>query len=219
MFMRSTTRAGLLAGAAALLLTTATAQAAGPDPSTVYVQSIRFDGTGCPAGSVGLSFANDRLTFTLIFDQFVASAGPGIDTSENRKTCDLALLLKAPVGWSWAVAGVDVRGFVSVPDPASGRISVEFQYPQTVNPAFYPALSTTFAGPIARDYLAHAETPPMQLDWSRCGGANTLRFRVTAEIVGGGAAPSQITADSIDGRIIQGSSMGGYRLVWQRCTS
>jgi hypothetical protein len=129
--------------------------------------------------------------------------------------------LKAPVGWSWAIAGADLRGYVQLPAQASARVSVQFQYPHTVNPTLYPPSSTTFAGPIAKDYLAHTETAPMRLNWSRCGGANTLRFRVTTEISAGDTQQGQITVDSIDGKIIQGDAgmSPGYHLVWQRCTS
>jgi hypothetical protein len=56
----------------------APAQAAGPDPSKVYIESIGYGGTSCPQGTVGQSISNDRTVATLIFDSFVASSGPTV---------------------------------------------------------------------------------------------------------------------------------------------
>jgi hypothetical protein len=52
----------------------ANAQLARPDPSQVYFRGITYGGSGCPQGSVGVSFSGDRTTFTAIFDSFVASS-------------------------------------------------------------------------------------------------------------------------------------------------
>ncbi|KAI8892107.1 hypothetical protein BC833DRAFT_626155, partial [Globomyces pollinis-pini] len=50
---------------------------AAPDQSQVFVQGITYGGTGCPQNTVSIAMAEDRKTFTLIFDQFVASSGAG----------------------------------------------------------------------------------------------------------------------------------------------
>ncbi|MGH9224732.1 MAG: DUF4360 domain-containing protein [Acidimicrobiales bacterium] len=77
------------------------AQAA-PDPDAFYVETLGYAGTGCPQGSVGQSFSDDRTTFTMIFDVFVASTGPGVPVSESRKDCQVDLSLHVPPGMAWA---------------------------------------------------------------------------------------------------------------------
>jgi len=72
----------LIAGLAA----PATVEAQGPDPNNPYIQSISYGGSGCPQGTIGHSFANDRLSFTLIFDQFIAYQGPNVPAANKRRS-------------------------------------------------------------------------------------------------------------------------------------
>src|SRR5690606_5732798 len=86
-----------------------------PNPREVYVHSISYGGSGCPQGSVGSSFSNDRKSFTLIFDSFVAYSGAGVPITEARKNCQLNINLRLPNGFSYSVASFDYRGYVSLP--------------------------------------------------------------------------------------------------------
>lgn len=92
----------------------------------MYVQSITYDGSGCPQGSVGSSFANDRQSFTLIFDQFVASMGPGVTRDEARKHCELDVELKSPDGWKWAVVETTARGYVQLPADVGAESQLQY---------------------------------------------------------------------------------------------
>ncbi len=60
------------------------------------IESIAYNGMGCPQGSVGQSFANDRQSLTLIFDQFVASTGVGVPEDEEVKECRIDLTMQTP---------------------------------------------------------------------------------------------------------------------------
>lgn len=196
--------------------------AQGPDPDSVYVQSITYEGSGCPQGSVGMSLANDRQSFTLIFDQFVASMGPGVSREEARKRCELDVELKAPDGWSWAVVETTARGYVQL--PADVRAESELQYSshegRHVNNGRLSE-DEEFRGPVSKDYLLTNTSPRTAINWSRCGGTNHLY--ITAEVslkARHGTTPqAQITMDSIDGKVQSGEleSRRGIQLVWQRC--
>jgi hypothetical protein len=105
----------LVLAALAVLIPAAVASAQAPNPNEVYVDSISYGGSGCPQGSVGSSFANDRKSFTLIFDSFVASQGPGVPITQNRKNCMVNLNLHVPGGWQFSIASVDYRGYVNLP--------------------------------------------------------------------------------------------------------
>lgn len=87
----------------------------GPNPGQVYVNGITYGGSGCPQGSVGVSFSPDRTTFTAIFDSFVASSGRGVPVTDQRKNCQVNLDLHYPQGWQYSIAEVDYRGFVALP--------------------------------------------------------------------------------------------------------
>jgi hypothetical protein len=89
--------------ATAVLGNTTSVSAAGPNPSQVYVQSISYGGSGCPQGTVGQSISDDRTTFTLIYDQYIASTGPGVPITESRKNCQLNVNLHVPQGWTFTI--------------------------------------------------------------------------------------------------------------------
>src|SRR3954463_5604665 len=93
--------ARLLLGAVLSLSAVASASAQNPDPSSPFFLSLRYSGSGCPQGTVGQSLSGDRQTFTLIFDNFVASKGPGVPITENRKNCLLVLSTHTPDGQMW----------------------------------------------------------------------------------------------------------------------
>ena len=223
--MRRLFRIGTIVGLSALVAAggiTTPSYAQAPDPDSVYVQSIRYEGTGCPQGSVGSSFANDRQSFTLVFDSFVASIGPGVAREEARKRCELDVDLKAPDGWSWAVVETTARGYVSL--PADVRAESQLQYSSHEGRhANNGRLSedAEFNGPVSKDYLLTNTSPRTAINWSRCGGTNHLY--ITAEVslkARHGTTPqAQITMDSIDGKVQIGEleSRRGIQLVWQRC--
>jgi hypothetical protein len=207
--------------ASALCCTSVVANAGGLAPSTVYVASITYEGSGCPSGSVGQSFSSDRTVFTLIFDQFTANAGPGVSAAESLKDCTLDLEMRAPPNWSWAILGVDTRGYIQLGSGLSAGVTTSFQLAHPIpKPLYTTEFDTPFDGPIAKDYLSRHEMPPMKIDWSQCGGTSNLLIQTTLRIDRGASSGSgQITADSIDGKIIQGDNAvsQGYHFVWRRC--
>ncbi len=161
---------------------------AAPDPSGAYIHSITYSGDGCPAGTVGQSLSNDRLNFTLIFDQFVASHPAG-DTS---KTCGLTFSVFVPAGTVDLSLELDARGYTQVNAYHStfSRLSTDGGADSLL----------MFEG-TARDYLNTVTD-------NRTSSACEDRYEavsVTARVSIGGALfiqdVSQITTDSIDGRL------------------
>jgi hypothetical protein len=183
--------------------------AAGPNPADVYVESISYGGTGCPQGTVAQSFSNDRTAFTLIFDSYIASTGPGLPITESRKACQLNVNLHVPQGWSFAIASVDYRGFVQLPAGATASQEATYYFSgQTVQ----SARTTNFVGPIARDYLVQDQVPLLSLVWSQCNAVRPLNIKSAVAIVAGSSQSAQITTDSIDGKV-----KTLFKLAWIRC--
>jgi hypothetical protein len=75
----------VLAGMAASGLSAASAWAVGPDPATVYVQSLAYDGSGCPQGTVGQSIGSDRTSSTLIFTASSRRPDPAFPPRRTRR--------------------------------------------------------------------------------------------------------------------------------------
>jgi len=184
-------------GAAVALLVFTSDASAQVDPNEVYVQAISYDGSGCPAGSVGQSMANDRQSFTLIFDTFVASKGPGVPVTESRKNCHLNVQLHVPNGFQYSISTVDYRGYVQLPAGVTATQSSTSHFSGFTKQV---TASTSFIGPVAKDYLNRDTMDFESVVWSPCGRPVPLNINAEVRLAGGTSA-AQITTDSIDGKV------------------
>lgn len=188
-----------------------TSSSIGPNPSQVYINSISYGGTGCPQGSVGDYISDDRQTFTLIFDSYVASIGPGVPATENRKNCQLNLDLQYPSGFQYSVFTTQFRGYAALDKGVSGLQKATYYFSGQADQV---SSQTTFTGPVSSDYAVSDSVPFTSTIWSPCGQALPLNInsqvRLTSSVSG---ATGLLTDDSIDGHIqfIVG-------IQWQKCT-
>jgi hypothetical protein len=188
------------------------ARANGPDPSDVYVESISYGGSGCPQGTVGQSISDDRTVFTLIYDQFVASRGPGVPLSESFKECDIHLNLHVPQGWQFSITGVDYRGYVQLPHGMTAHTSSLYFFENAVLDVAHT--QANFVGPVTRDYLTHASIGIESLVWSACNEVEPLVIKHNVRLHSGKSetGEGQITTDSIDGKVTH-----VFGIQWKRC--
>src|SRR4051812_3346761 len=93
-----------------------TALADVPPPGQVFIRNIAYGGNGCPQGSVSQLMSPDATAFTLLLDEYIAEMGPQVPRRDNRKSCQLAIDLIVPAGWSFSVATFDYRGYANL-DP------------------------------------------------------------------------------------------------------
>lgn len=204
----------IIAGAAVLSLATmaspAFAQSA-PDPSQVYIESMTYNGTGCPVGSVAVELAPDRTAFTMLFSEFVAQAGPGISPSQWRRNCQINFDLFVPSGWSYSVATVDFRGFVQLDPGVVGTQTATYYFSNQLQQASF---DTVFVGPKDQDYLIRDEVGVENLVWSRCGETRPANINTSVRVNNrqNPRGSGMMTTDSIDGQIKQ-----IFRIYWRRC--
>ena len=193
-----------------------TLRAAGPDPDTIYIKSMTYGGSGCPQGTVGTSFSDDRSVFTMIFDRFIAVLGNGAAAVDSRKNCVITLNLNAPAGTKWAVTSLDFRGFVELDTGVSATARREFFVPSGI-----VSTQTDFSGPTNKDYLLHDEQA-IKTDATTCGGSALLTVDTQVALTnvsGDASATGQITDDSVDGKF-EGSDVAppGFALILEPCT-
>jgi hypothetical protein len=118
--------------ATATAIPAAAASSVLPNPSQVSINSIIYGGTGCPQSSLGSFISADRQTFvpspyiangtwlilnlrfTLVFDEYVASIGPGVAVTESRKNCQLNIDLEYPSGFQYSIFSQVYRGYVEL---------------------------------------------------------------------------------------------------------
>ena len=73
-------------------------------------------------------FSGDRTTVTLIFDSYIASIGPGIAVTEQRKNCQLNVDITYPGGFQYSVLSADYRGYASLQKGVSGTLKSTYYF-------------------------------------------------------------------------------------------
>ena len=194
---------------ALLTLVSATAFADGPSNHEVYINSIAFAGTGCPAGTVAGNISEDAKAFTLLFDSYTAEAGPGILLNEGRKACQVNMDIHIPQGWQYSLFTVDTRGFLNL-EPGTSAVQQNRYYFQGALSG--PAYSSNFSGPRVGDYTARDTVGVASLVWSACGINRALNINTSVRVAASGGRRALATVDSLDGefKLL-------YGVQWRRC--
>jgi hypothetical protein len=168
-----------------------------------------YGGNGCPAGSASVTLAPDYKSLSIIFDQFVAEAGPASGRTIDRKSCNIAIPVNIPQGFSVSIIAIDYRGFVSLPDSfASAQFKAEYFLAGQRGPTF----TKPFFGPQDTDYLFTNKLGVQAVVWSACGAQVNLRVNASMMVKNTGFEDALATVDSADV-----SSGIIYQLQWRRC--
>ncbi|KAJ3412621.1 hypothetical protein HDV05_000432 [Chytridiales sp. JEL 0842] len=178
-----------------------------PDPSKVFIESLTYGGSGCPQGTVSRNFNPTKTAFTLIFDQYIASIGPGIPVAERRKNCNLNIGLRVPQGWQYSIATVDYRGYMDLSRGVRGTQSASYYFQGEIAQA---RKDTPFNGPQTRSYTIRDSFGLQSTVWSPCGAKANVNIASSIALTGSGTG--LLTTDSIDGKVAQ-----VYGLQWRRC--
>ena len=180
-----------------------------PDPSQVYVRSIIYAGSGCPAGTVASYVSPDSSTFDLMFDSFIAEAGPGVPLTESRKVCSINLDLTMPQGWSYSVHSAETRGFASLDAGTSAAQTNRYSFQGSTPSASFGSM---MSGPLAQDFTFMDRLGMTRQVWSPCGASRSLNLRVEASVKASGGRRALLTVNELEG----GYSLR-YFLSFKRC--
>jgi hypothetical protein len=72
--------------------------------------------------------SGDRTVMTLIFDSYIASIGPGIAVTEQRKNCQLNVDVQYPGGFQYSILSADYRGYSSIQKGVSGTLKSTYYF-------------------------------------------------------------------------------------------
>jgi hypothetical protein len=167
-----------------------------------------YGGNGCPAGTASVTLSQDAKSLSLIFDQFIVEAGGAFRTLE-RKSCNVAIPVHIPQGFSVSVVNVDYRGYVSLPAQASARMTAEYFLAGSVGPKF----DKMFLGKTDTDYQFSNVLNINAQVWSACGADTILRVNA-AMLVKTNRYNDQATA-TVDSADFKTGIL--YQLQWKRC--
>lgn len=181
----------------------------GPNPNQVQIQKIIYAGSGCPAGTVSELLAPDAKAFTLLFDSYVAEAGPEIPLSRSRVNCQIAVDLRFPQGWSYTLFDVDYRGYANLQSGTTGlqKTTYYFQGQRSA-----PSMQSLFRGPFNNDYHVKDTLGISAVAWSPCGMTRALNLNTQVRVTAPSGRQAVMTLDSIDGELTH-----IYGIRWRRC--
>jgi len=180
------------------------------DP-TLSIQSVQYKGSGCPQDSVDVSVNDDGSSFTVAYDAYKASVGPGIAPAEANKYCSLQLDVRVPQGWTFTVGTFDMTGFAELPDNVKGLQKAIFSYDWSEEAS---ASRVEFEGPLDQGYAAHDIMSLTPLPPRFCDGAVSLSVDTSIRISPGDgqAGQGQLSTQSPDGKVMQVIGVN-----WIRC--
>jgi hypothetical protein len=179
-----------------------------------------YGGNACPQGTMRVAFAPDFLSFSMLFDQFVAQVS-NTGAKRDVMACDVLLPVTIPAGQQMEITRVDFRGFVGLPDKSRAELHSVFNFRGPGGDRDKINLSYQFQGPVMDNYLISTDAMNSnngQTDVSEvspCGGNVVLRVATQLHLVSQvKGQDASVTLDSVDG-----SSHAIYYVNWKACTA
>ena len=185
---------------------TATAQNE-PAPGEVRISEVSYEGSGCTPGSAADMVSPDGRAFTLFFSDF------GITTEQHgvlRKQCRVAMTIEAPIGFEFALVGLDYRGYMDITKKAMLKFSSRMSFHN--GNGGQKIFDFKVKGPLADEFFFPVRTGD-QSKWSGCANRDRPMVLTTEAALQSATGPgSLVTLDSMDGEFSQ-----RYQLQWRRC--
>lgn len=171
--------------------------------------SPAYGGTGCPAGSASVTISPTEDAISVLFDSYIAEAGGMTGKRVDRKSCNLAIPVLVPQGYSVSIFQVDYRGFNSVPRGARNQFDVEYFFAGSRG----PMLRRAFVGPVNDSFSVGDTLIASALVWSGCGAS--VNLRINSSMMAMTNARNEQTLGMVDSADISNGIV--YHLQWQRC--
>ncbi len=191
--------------AALLALPLILAWTAGAHAQNLTLGDPAYGGTGCPQGTASAVIGPDGRTLSILYDAYVAEAGGTTGRSFDRRSCNLAIPLNVPSGFSVSVLTVDYRGFNGLPAGANSVFRVEYFFAGGRGPVF----QQSFSGPRTEDFFINNAIASV---WSSCGEDVILRTNSSIRVTttAGRQAVATVDTQDIASAIV-------FHLQWRRC--
>lgn len=181
-------------------------------PGRVSTGPASHSGNGCPQGTMRVTFAPDLLSFTVLYDQFVAQISAGQRGNRDVMNCDALIPIQLPDGMRMEITRVDFRGFAGLPAGARGLLHSILNFRGRGGDGDRINLRYQFDGPSMDNYLISTDALNEASETSPCGGTTVLRVGTQLSIVSPKQQNATLTLDSVDA-----SSHAIYYVNWRRC--
>ncbi|TID15989.1 gb [Venturia nashicola] len=182
-----------------------------PSPSGVFVKDIKYNGSGCPTGSVATQFSDNRKILTVVFNKYEANIGPKVLLrSDARKNCQLNLKLNYPSGFQYSVVGFITRGYADIDVGVTAEIGSIYYFsgqPQQLQSR------NKIEGPFHASYTKEDTVDVATAVWSPCDAQGLANINTDIRLVSqNSTSAGSLTVDSIDGKF---ETQFEYKLQWR----
>jgi hypothetical protein len=168
-----------------------------------------YGGNGCPAGTASAALSPDQKTLSILFDQYQVEAGRTSGRSLDRKSCNIAIPVHVPQGYSISLFKVDYRGFNSLPSGAHSRLNVNYFFAGQKGPVY----TKDFFGEQNQNYFLTNDIAAESTIWSPCGIDTNLR--VNSDLMVQSNNYGQQALSTVDSTDIKAGLI--YHVQWKRC--
>ena len=168
-----------------------------------------YGGTGCPRGTASATLSPDKKSLSILFDRYYAEAGRSAGKTIDRKTCNVAIPVHVPQGFSISIFKIDYRGFVSVPRGGQAKFNVEYFFAGSRGPSF----AKTFRGATEKEYLLTNKIGMGALVWTPCG--KSVNLRVNSSILARTNSRRTDVLATVDSADVTAGLI--YHVQWRRC--
>lgn len=143
-------------------------------------------GTGCPVGTVALTYSPDQSALSVLFDDFIVELTENNPERHALKQCNVSAILTAPAGQRIKIFNVDYRGFADVPETVAAEFRVRHELKDAGNRrggALFGGeleMAESFRGPFTDEFIVsetsvdadnrHRRGGHSNTRWSTCGG-------------------------------------------------
>jgi len=184
-----------------------------PPLDTIKVKDIKYNGSGCPQGSVASTFSDSGNIFTLIFNSYEANIGPNVaKRSDARKNCQLNLKLLYPPGFTFSVAGFITRGYADIDAGVTAEVGSIYYFS---GQSQQTSSRNTIQGPWHGSYTKEDNIKVGTAVWSPCGVEGAANINTDIRLVSQDSSKAgSLTVDSIDGKF---QTQISYKLDWRTC--
>jgi len=168
-----------------------------------------YAGSGCRAGTASVTLSPDFTALSILFDNYIGEAGGSTGKPMDRKSCNIAVPVHVPQGYSVSLIKIDYRGFAAIPQGGRGVFRAEYFWAGVRGPDFLINRQEPYNG----NFLLQDELIASAVVWSPCGQSINLRVNTSTEIyTNRSREQAMLTIDSAD--ISTGLL---YHLQWRRC--
>ncbi|KAL1599313.1 hypothetical protein SLS59_006330 [Nothophoma quercina] len=144
-------------------------------PPSFKITNVISGGTGCPQGSIDVSWTDNKILPINFGKEFIAAVGPKAEIADSRKFCQLNLALEYSAGYSFAIYSADYAGFAALDTGVSGTVKSTYYFSGQTDQA---SSALTLTGP-TKAWFKKQDDIALAV-WSPCSG--DALFNVDASV-------------------------------------